>query len=156
MALPSHQFAALIDVLITHVEAARVVNFGDQCAELDRAAAISRPYDVALLMIVKKRRRTHFTIGGIADRTKSALVVIDFHVIQYQGQYQMSAEAKSQRENTEQTEITEQTEAAMNIDGFPFVPLFPSVPYSLFFEPLLAFAVRPPLRRQSNHPNLNL
>ena len=34
-------------------------------------------------------------------------------------------------ENTEQTEITEQTESGFG-KAFPFVPLFPSVPYSIF------------------------
>jgi len=40
------------------------------------------------------------------------------------------------RESTEKTEITEQTEVGRETpQSFPFVPLFPSFPYSLFVSP---------------------
>jgi hypothetical protein len=75
--------------------------------------------------------------GALAEPVDSALLTTPFHLLTNhfrseiccaQPQYELLR--RGRKENTEQTEITEQTEKSLAFE-LPFVPLFPSVPYSL-------------------------
>ena len=71
------KFTLLVDVLVSHVQAAVGVHVRHQRAEANAAAGIRRPDDVVLLMVMKDGVGTDFAGFGIADSRKPAIVVIE-------------------------------------------------------------------------------
>ena len=72
-----HQFASRIQVLVAHLQASSFINFGDQAAEDDGAAAILSPDQSVLLMLMKDRLIADFAICRIGYRNEPAVVIID-------------------------------------------------------------------------------
>lgn len=78
MAVAGLQLAAIIHLMIAHIQAAIGSDQRNEVSAHDTAACVLRRDDVFLLLVVENGVVGHFAVGGGVGGTEGFVVVVDF------------------------------------------------------------------------------
>lgn len=74
-AYPSHEFATIIDLVISHIYDSLRADETYQLTSYNPTTCVTAGQDISMLMVMKSNFIRYFTIIGVVDGTKNSVVV---------------------------------------------------------------------------------